>query len=473
MLSGDKKIGSWDPSSMQARWPLTYSYGGSTGGTFATNTGIEPGGGAMNTTKTSYRMTANLEPDMSATYGAGNDGIGTGMVLFGTDEKPLTVEFTVDFRGETYGSRSNFYVELSLDTDQAPRQGMTTEDPDLGNGDQGPWLADQVHSVLAFGSFCAVNFAPGDVENAGTKGAACYFDGLRWHYTKMMQDVEGNPVSLWKSSFGGLTTFKMVIRSDTVTLQLTNPLDNPTVRGPYTVPRTYKGGFNRISMTMGNPLSSAAKYSFVDNVSVRNGRVLDPTQVGACCLPDGTCAEMLSVDCAAAGGTYQGDGTDCDPDPCAAPPLVVDAGPDKQITVGGSTVLEGSVSGGTPPYFINWSPTAGLDNPEVLQPTASPTVTTTYTLTVTDAADASANDTVLVTVTLSSIPGDMDGDQDVDQEDFGLFQVCLTGNYVPQDDPACEGAKLDGDNDVDATDVSLFVQCLTGPDIPGDPNCAN
>ena len=32
---------------------------------------------------------------------------------------------------------------------------------------------------------------------------------------------------------------------------------------------------------------------------------------GACCMPDGTCVESTAVDCAAAGGAYQGDGTSC------------------------------------------------------------------------------------------------------------------------------------------------------------------
>jgi hypothetical protein len=472
MLTGDKDIGSWNLSSMQARWPLTYSYAGSAGGTFATNTGVEPGGGAMNTTKTSYRMTANLEPDMSSTYGVGNDGIGTGQVLFGTDDKPLTLEFTVDFRGETYGSRSNLYLELSLDAEQAPRQGMTTEDPDLGNGDQGPWLASRVHNVLAVGSFTAVNREPTDSESVGTMGSACYFDGLRWHYTKQMSDLSGNPVSLWKSSYGGLTTFKMVIRSNTVTIQLTNPLDDPVVRGPHTLPRSYTGGFNRVSMTMGNPLSSTARYSFVDNVSVRNGLILDPSQAGACCLPNQTCGEMLSINCAAASGSYQGDGTSCDPDPCGPPALIVSAGPDKEINSGGSTVLEATVSGGTPPYFIEWSPAEGLDNPGALQPTASPTATTTYTLTVTDAMSQVAGDTVLVTVTDAGVPGDMDGDGDVDQSDFGLFQVCLSGVGVQQTEPGCQDAKLDDDEDVDRDDAAVFSQCVSGPGIPGDPQCA-
>lgn len=37
---------------------------------------------------------------------------------------------------------------------------------------------------------------------------------------------------------------------------------------------------------------------------------------GACCLPTGDCTEVSASQCAAQGGTYQGDGTDCSPNPC-------------------------------------------------------------------------------------------------------------------------------------------------------------
>jgi len=40
---------------------------------------------------------------------------------------------------------------------------------------------------------------------------------------------------------------------------------------------------------------------------------------GACCFLDGTCIVALEEDCQAAGGTYDGDFTDCDPNPCPQP----------------------------------------------------------------------------------------------------------------------------------------------------------
>lgn len=70
------------------------------------------------------------------------------------------------------------------------------------------------------------------------------------------------------------------------------------------------------------------------------------------------------------------------------------------------------------------------------------------------------------------VPGDMDRDGDVDQEDFGAFQLCLSGPYSPQSDPACVLARLDTDNDVDKDDAAVFVQCLQGAGVAADPACA-
>jgi len=79
-------------------------------------------------------------------------------------------------------------------------------------------------------------------------------------------------------------------------------------------------------------------------------------------------------------------------------PLSAEAGLDKIIPPGGSTTLEGSASGGMPPYAYAWTPTDGLSDPNAAQPITSPTATTTYTLTVTDSLGATASDTVTVTV---------------------------------------------------------------------------
>jgi hypothetical protein len=43
-------------------------------------------------------------------------------------------------------------------------------------------------------------------------------------------------------------------------------------------------------------------------------------QVGACCFSDGSCVVTDAVDCGILGGTYEGDGTTCDPNCCSQDP---------------------------------------------------------------------------------------------------------------------------------------------------------
>jgi len=45
----------------------------------------------------------------------------------------------------------------------------------------------------------------------------------------------------------------------------------------------------------------------------------DCAGTGTCCFPDGHCEVLTSAACTADGGTYQGDDTVCDPNPCAQP----------------------------------------------------------------------------------------------------------------------------------------------------------
>ena len=44
-----------------------------------------------------------------------------------------------------------------------------------------------------------------------------------------------------------------------------------------------------------------------------------PTTTGACCFPDGSCIETIAARCTALGGDYQGNGTDCDTANCPQP----------------------------------------------------------------------------------------------------------------------------------------------------------
>lgn len=95
----------------------------------------------------------------------------------------------------------------------------------------------------------------------------------------------------------------------------------------------------------------------------------------------------------------------------------------------------------------------------------------TITIDAPDATNTPQTVMVYLTVKPQGIPGDMDSDLDVDQEDYGLFQLCLTALGVPQEDPICADARLDGDNDVDQQDLNIFLGCMTPPGVPGNASC--
>jgi len=112
--------------------------------------------------------------------------------------------------------------------------------------------------------------------------------------------------------------------------------------------------------------------------------------------------------------------------------------------------------------------------------------TTTLTISNVDNADAAGYRCVVSTsngiavsrqvqlsIVPAQIPGDFDGDGDVDQEDYGMFQRCLSGVTIPQEDPACAAARLDADGDVDRDDAALFLRCISGRDAAADADCAD
>ena len=63
---------------------------------------------------------------------------------------------------------------------------------------------------------------------------------------------------------------------------------------------------------------------------------------------------------------------------------------------------------------------------------------------------------------------DLDSDEDVDQQDFGLFQACLTGSGAACE-PECGKADLEPDGDVDQDDFGVFQSCFGGSNSP--PGC--
>ena len=82
------------------------------------------------------------------------------------------------------------------------------------------------------------------------------------------------------------------------------------------------------------------------------------------------------------------------------PSVVAEAGLDQTVCAGSPVGIGGSptASGGTAPYTYSWTPTIGLSDPAVANPTATVTSTTTYTVMVTDAHGCTGSDTIVLTV---------------------------------------------------------------------------
>lgn len=81
--------------------------------------------------------------------------------------------------------------------------------------------------------------------------------------------------------------------------------------------------------------------------------------------------------------------------------FVVDAGVDKLICPGDTVILGGSPSafGGKAPYTYSWSPSSGLSDSSIANPSAIPSDFTIYTLTVTDDTGAVKSEPVGITLT--------------------------------------------------------------------------
>ena len=74
-----------------------------------------------------------------------------------------------------------------------------------------------------------------------------------------------------------------------------------------------------------------------------------PPITGACCFVDGSCQVLTQSDCTGVGGTYQGDGTSCDPNPCPQPPTEPCAGVSE-------VEIPGNFEGWTPTGVTVWVP---------------------------------------------------------------------------------------------------------------------
>ena len=77
---------------------------------------------------------------------------------------------------------------------------------------------------------------------------------------------------------------------------------------------------------------------------------------------------------------------------------IVNAGNDTSISLGTSVILNASITGGTYPYTISWSPNSLMSASNILNPILTPTNSSYYYINVTDANSCTANDNILVDV---------------------------------------------------------------------------
>ncbi len=141
-----------------------------------------------------------------------------------------------------------------------------------------------------------------------------------------------------------------------------------------------------------------------------------------------------------------------------------DAGPNATICLGESVVIGGvpTGSGGTGTLTFLWNPTAGLNNPNIANPSASPTLTTSYSVTVTDANLCSAvgsmqvvvNDLPTLTLNASNVPCNGGGN--------GSIDLVVAGGQFPFTYNWNNGASSEDLSNLSPGNYSVTVQDANG-----------
>lgn len=137
-------------------------------------------------------------------------------------------------------------------------------------------------------------------------------------------------------------------------------------------------------------------YNWIPGTGLNDSTIANP-----CARPDTTTIYALVVTDLATGCTSEYTTTDTvsTVNVTVNPTPVADAGPNRIICEGDSTLLTGNGYGAGPQYDYEWSPSTGLSNPNIINPMASPPATTEYFLTVWSNGCPSIADTVTVFVT--------------------------------------------------------------------------
>lgn len=220
-------------------------------------------------------------------------------------------------------------------------------------------------------------------------------------------DVSSNSPTAWNWSFPGATTPSSTVQNPsnicynnpgTYNVTLTaingNGSNTLTLNGfitVYAIP-TANAGSNQTICTGGNiqlNASGGTSYLWTPALGLSNSNVANPIASPAATttytvqVTNGTCSSIASV-------------------VVTVTNLTVYAGSDVTICAGETATL--NATGGT---TYSWSPTIGLTNPNVSNPTAFPSATTTYTVTGTSNG-CSATDQLTITVATPAISAGVD-----------------------------------------------------------------
>jgi len=247
------------------------------------------------------------------------------------------------------------------------------------------------------------------VANAGADQAICVGQSIA---------IGGSP-----TASGGTApyTFNWTPATGLNDATLANPTASPTVTTTYTVEVTDATGCkstDEVTVTVnslptasisGNdPVNAGSTHTYTATTNASSPTYSWSVTNGT--INGGNTGSSVSVIVGAAGTmvvsvTITDGGTTCSASATKnvtvnACTLVANAGDDHAICIGQSTALGGSptASGGTPPYTFSWTPTTGLNDATIANPTATPAATATYTVTVSDAGGCSITDEVVVSV---------------------------------------------------------------------------
>lgn len=379
----------------------------------------------------------------------------------GTDANPLHFEYFVDLDYDGWFWHNRF-MEMTCSTDRAPTPMTWTTCPENGktrryldpNGD------GQVHGSIAVGVVAMTDTTPcgtlGQGDEKHEVDHLVVYDGRYW---RILEDypTDGDSLPLcnrWNRIYVDIRTSEIDIRIVSRYNTATGNCDaDPKLDKTVTIPREYLGPFTAIVM----------------------GGVVDEQSIGQC------------VSSVCDGGANHGGACTTDTDCPPATGCIEEGSPgtDVQHNHYRDWLDNVTVQGGAADVYADPCPD--------IQVFGACCVRTgwgwgTCSITTQDDCENNLGGTYLGNGTGCGTNNencdfcpdpfaDTDRDLDVDQQDFGVFQACVTGQGATTLDPNCECLDRDndgaGDGDVDQDDWGTFEACASGPDVPADPTCGD